>query len=173
MERIEGAKLILRCMAESDTDAIISWRNRDFVRRNFIYQALFTRESHENWIETMVKTKRVVQFIITEKSNNRDIGSVYLRDIDYENSKAEYGIFIGEEDALGRGFGTEAAKLMLKYAFEKLSLHKIMLRVFADNTRAVQSYINAGFVQEGYFKEEVKINGVYKDIIFMAKINEI
>lgn len=172
MKTMEGRNLVLRPINDSDTSNIISWRNKEFVRRNFIYQEMFTKESHENWIRTMVKTKKVIQFIMAERESGRDIGSVYLRDIDYKNAKAEYGIFIGEEDALGRGFGTEAAKLILTYAFEELYLHKIMLRVFAHNTRAVQSYLKAGFVQEGYFKDEVKINSEYYDIIFMAKINE-
>ena len=57
----EKAGIYLRPMTYEDTDDIVAWRNSDSVRKNFIYQALFTRESHENWIRTMVETGKVVQ----------------------------------------------------------------------------------------------------------------
>ena len=46
----EQAGIYLRLMTYEDTENIVNWRNSDAVRKNFIYQALFTRESHENWI---------------------------------------------------------------------------------------------------------------------------
>ena len=72
---------------------------------------------------------------------------------------------------MSKGIGSEAAKLALDYAFDCLKLHKVMLRVFAHNIRAIQSYKNAGFVQEAYLNDEIKIDNKYYDIILMAKIN--
>lgn len=143
--KLEGNKVYLRPMTKEDTDNIVNWRNKDFVRNNFIDRALFTHEGHLNWIKTMVDTKKVVQFIIVKKDDNKDIGSVYLRDIDYDAKTAEYGIFIGDEDALNKGFGSESAKLILKYAKEELKLNKVFLRLYKDNEKALNSYKNAGF----------------------------
>lgn len=168
---IEGDAIILRLMKEEDTDRIVKWRNTEFVRRNFIYRGLFTRQGHENWIRTMVDTGKVIQFIILRKTDQRPVGSVYLRDIDRTHNKAEYGIFIGEEEALGKGYGTEAAKLMIAYAFHEEGLHKLMLRVLAENVRAQRSYEKAGFVKEAYLKDEVFLDGRYQDVIYMAAIN--
>lgn len=97
--RDTGAGIYLRLMTREDTDRIVAWRNSDAVRKNFIYQALFTRESHENWIRTHVETGDVVQMIICDLANDKPLGSVYIRDIDRHHNKAEYGIFIGEADA--------------------------------------------------------------------------
>ncbi len=163
--------IYLRPMTYRDTDLIVSWRNSEGVRRNFIYQAMFTRESHENWIRTMVDTGKVVQFIICLGEGHVPVGSVYIRDIDRTHRKAEYGIFIGEEAARGRGVGTVAAKLMLEYCFGQEQLHKVFLRAFADNVRACRSYEKAGFVQEAYLKEDVCIDGVYRDMVLMAVLN--
>ena len=168
---IYGNKIMLRPMEESDTADIIRWRNTDFVRKNFIYQKPFTVESHHHWVETMVKTGKVVQFMICPCNRaSKAVGSVYLRDIDPVHHKAEYGIFIGEESALSKGYGTEAAQLMVKYAFHELHLHKVMLRVLADNVRAQKSYEKAGFQKEAYLKDEVFLNGKYCDVILMARI---
>lgn len=168
---MEGQDIYLRPMEYSDTDNIIKWRNTEFVRRNFIYQKPFTRQGHENWIKTMIDAGKAVQFIICIREGDEPVGSVYLRDIDRNHNKAEYGIFIGEEQALGKGYGTQAARLMIAYAFEKAGLHKLMLRVLAENKQALGSYEKAGFVQEAYLKDEVLLEGRYKDIIYMAVIN--
>lgn len=169
----EDAGIYLRKMTLEDTDNIVAWRNSDGVRKHFIYQGLFTRESHENWIHTMVETGRVVQLIICERAGDRPIGSVYIRDIDEQHHKGEYGIFIGEETARGRGLGTAAARLMIRYAFEELKLHRLFLRVYAENARAIGSYEKAGFVREAYLHDDVYVDGSYRDIVLMAVINKI
>lgn len=164
-------KIFLRKMEEQDTEDIIRWRNSDFVKQNFIYQKPFTVEGHHEWIRTMIDTGKAIQFMICEEETGRAVGSVYFRDIDEMHHKAEYGIFIGETDALGKGYGTEAAGKMIAYGFETLHLHKIMLRVLAENTAARRSYEKAGFHQEAYLKDEVYLEHQYKDVILMAVIN--
>lgn len=137
-------KIYLRPMEITDTDRIVAWRNRDFVRKNFIYQEPFTKEGHLSWIRTQVEPGYVMQFIICLQ-DGREIGSVYFRDINRETGIAEYGIFIGEKDAIGCGYGTAAAKEALNYAFAKLHLRTIFLRFLSDNIGARKSYENAGF----------------------------
>ncbi len=172
MDRIEGEKVYLRAMTEEDTDDIIRWRNHPAVRKNFIYQKLFTRESHLNWLHSVVETGKAVQFVIVDKQSGKSVGSVYLRDVDHENHKAEYGIFIGEDEARGKGIGTEAAQIFTRYGFEKLGLHRIYLRVFEENKQAIKSYEKGGFHREGLLTDDVCVQGEYRSIVWMAKICE-
>lgn len=164
---IIGKNIILRPMTYEDTDCIVMWRNKERVRRNFIFREAFTPESHENWMRTKVETGSAVQFIICEKEGMRPIGSVYFRDVDMDKKEAEYGIFIGEDDAAGKGYGTEAAKLAVKYAFENMKLYKIILRVFTDNEAAVSSYEKAGFVRRSILKAVECSDGEKKDMYLM------
>ena len=168
MDREAG--IYLRPMNRDDTDFVVAWRNKDDVRKRFIYREPFTRSTHEDWIKNMVETGRAVQMIICDLAA-KPLGSVYIRDIDRQHNKAEYGIFIGEAQARGRGVGTAAAKLMLRYCFQKEGLHRVYLRVFADNIQAVRSYEKAGFVREGLLRDDVYIDGSYCDMIWMAAVN--
>ena len=102
----------------------------------------------------------------------KPVGSVYYRDIDPHNRSAEYGIFIGEESARGKGLGTETARLFTDFGFAGLHLHRISLRVLAENTAARRSYEKAGFVQEGIFRDMELLDGQYRDVVFMARLAE-
>lgn len=160
----------IKKISYEDTDDIVRWRNSELVRKNFIFREFFTREIHENWMRTQVDTGKVVQFIIYE--NDRKVGSVYLRDIDKKNDKAEFGIFIGEEDCLGRGIGPESARLILNYGFDELKLNKIYLRVLAKNIRAIKSYEKIGFINEGIHRQDVILDDKAQDVIFMSILKE-
>lgn len=158
--------IYLRLMESADTDKIITWRNTPRVRDNFIYRKPFTKEGHLNWIRTQIEPGHVVQFMICETVSGRAVGSVYLRDIDQEKRLAEYGIFIGEEDALGKGYATRAARLMISYAFEELALHTVFLRVFADNAGARRSYEKAGFCLIEGKREMIETEEGAREMVF-------
>ena len=170
-QEIDGEKIVLKAITKEHTPLIVKWRNNPQVRQNFIFQDTFTEEIHNAWMDDKVASGEVVQYIIYTKPLDIAIGSVYLRDVDLEKQKAEFGIFIGEDLARGQGYGRIAAQLICQYGFQQLHLHKIMLRVFASNTGAIRSYEHAGFVQEAYLKDEEKIDGKFCDIIYMAMIN--
>ena len=163
-------QVTIRPVTEADTDRIIAWRNAPSVMAHFICRTPLTRKAHLNWLHNRVETGEVAQFVIYD--GETAVGSVYLRDIDRSNQKCEYGIFIGDEDCRGKGIGTAAAKLALAHAFEELGLNRVYLRVFADNLGAIKSYEKAGFRYEGTFRQDVMIDGMGEDIVFMAILRE-
>lgn len=169
---IVGEKVVLRPITMDDTDNIVKWRNNPSVRNNFIFRETFTPEIHNNWMKSKVFTGQVVQYIIEDKETSKPVGSIYFRDIDKNNESAEFGIFIGEDCARGKGFGSEATKLFVDFGLAELKLHRIFLRVLDENKSAIKSYINAGFQQEGVFHHMLKIDNEYRDVVFMAVFSE-
>ena len=147
MEYIVNDNLKVRPITMDDTDLIVEWRNKPRVKHNFLVQQPFTYEGHVQWMREKVETGIVHQFIMEEitSEGSRPIGSVYIRDIDMEALTAEYGVFIGEDDALGKGYGNAVVEWAVDYA-RKLGLKKFILRVLSDNTPALRSYMHAGFV---------------------------
>lgn len=168
---INGKSISLRPICDADTELIVRWRNDPEVFRYFIFREPFTPEMHQSWLRTKVASGKVVQYIILAGEARRPVGSVYFRDIDEKNASAEYGIFIGESCARGIGLGTETASLFTEFGFTVLGLHRISLKLIGGNERARRSYEKAGFVYEGLFRDMVKLDGKYSDIIFMAKLN--
>ncbi len=164
----KGPRLSLRLMEERDFPLIVKWRNMDRIRNNFIYRETFTMEGQRKWQETMIDTGKVVQFMICEEGRSfRPVGCVYFRDIDMEDKSAEYGIFIGEDDALGKGYGDETADLAVKYARDEMKLTRLILRVFKRNIPAIKSYEHAGFVKtEDVYAVECS-DGQKDDMIMM------
>ena len=162
----------IRKITEDDTPQVVAWRNAPSVVDQFIYRTPLTEEGHLKWYRERILKGEVVQFIITDTATNTDVGSVYFRDIDRDNKKCEYGIFIGDESCRGKGIGSTAAKLALDYAFSEMGMNRVFLRVFAKNPRAIKSYENAGFKYEGKFREDVIIDGTAYDMVFMAILKD-
>lgn len=167
LRSIKGEHIGLRPITDADTDSIVGWRNKDAVRMNFIFREKFTQEMHRDWLKSYVYSGKVIQYIIEEQKSSRAIGSVYIRDIDLKNQSGEFGILIGEDEYRGKGYGTETARLFIPYCFS-LGFHRIFLRVLADNRHAVRCYRRAGFREEGTFRDMVKLDGRYQDVVFMS-----
>lgn len=112
----------IRKIKIDDTENIVKWKNNINVKKNFCIQDNLTVETHLNWFKTKVLTGEVEQFIIVDEIEKKDVGSTYLRDIDFKNKKAEFGIFIGEDTARGKGIGAKSTKLTIEYGFNELRI---------------------------------------------------
>lgn len=169
--RIQGEQIYLRPITIEDTDKVVAWRNDSRVVENFIYRKPITRQEHLNWMKNKVDTGKVVQFIICDNINDRPLGSVYAQNFDEENKKAEWGIFLGEEEAFGKGIGTEAGELFLTYLFKTYKLHKIISRVLAHNKGCIHMCEKLDCMQEAYCKDDLFLEGTYADLVWFGKIN--
>ena len=171
MEKIMGKSVYLRPITEEDTDDIIRWRNSEAVRPYFIYQQPFTKEGHLNWLKNMIYSGKGYQFIVCMIEDDKPIGSTFLRDYDKEHNKIEYGMFLGSDTVKGKGIGKEICRLTWNYAFEELDVHKIFSRILADNMASRKSCEGAGMIEEAYLKDDVRINGEYRDLVWLSIIN--
>lgn len=172
IQRIEGEHLYLRRITEADTDKVVRWRNMPHVVEWFIYRTEVTRADHEKWLAEQVGTGLVEQFIIVLKQTGQEIGSQYFSHINPDTYSAEFGIFIGEKAALGHNYGTEVLHLALKYAFEEMNLHEVILRVLSDNERAIRSYESCGFHICPELTRDIILGGIRREIVFMKKEKE-
>jgi diamine N-acetyltransferase len=106
-------------------------------------------------------------FTVYERTTWRPVGWTYLFDVDWRGRTAGFGIIIGEADARGKGYGTEATRLMLDYSFTALGLHSVMLTTDSYNLAGQAAYRKAGFKEFGRRRECAPLNGTYHDWVYM------
>lgn len=97
------------------------------------------------------------------------LGELALNDVDPPNESAGFRIALSL-DHVGQGYGTEAARLVLRYAFDVVGLHRVELEVFAFNARAIRSYEKAGFVIEGRRRDALLWDGERHDAYVMGAL---
>jgi RimJ/RimL family protein N-acetyltransferase len=95
-----------------------------------------------------------------------------LSGIDWVAGSAWVGIGIGEPADWGKGYGTDAMRILLRYAFAWLNLHRVTLNVFGYNERAVRSYIKCGFTEEGRMRQWLNRGDQRWDLIHMGILKE-
>ena len=106
-------------------------------------------------------------FTIYEQPTLRPIGNTALRAVDHRNRSAVFGIMIGEPECRGKGYGTEATRLMLDYAFTALGLHSVMLTCYEFNLAGQRAYAKAGFKEFGRRRQCRWMGGRLWDEVYM------
>jgi len=108
------------------------------------------------------------EFMIRTLSDDRLIGFCGIRDVQWNHQTCEVGIGIGVADYRGHGYGTDAMRLLVGFAFRELNLHRITLETGATNARAIRAYQKAGFQIEVVQRAREYRDGVRNDILTMG-----
>ena len=168
-DRLEGPRVVLRRHVPGNLRAFERWYSDPEVARLTRYQdGPMRRDEIERFFAARVVGHDSLALAIHERATDRLIGTCAFSQLDGENGSALFHITIGEKDAWGRGYGTEATRLMLDHAFGTLGLHRVALAVFEFNERAIRSYRSCGFVVEGRAREAIWRNGRWWDEITMS-----
>jgi RimJ/RimL family protein N-acetyltransferase len=168
-EILAGDLVVLRRHVPDNVAAFRRWYADPEIARLARYQPSPMRpEEIDRFFEARVVGPDALAMAVHEKATNRLIGTCAFSQLDGENGSALFHITIGEADAWGRGYGTEATRLMLDHAFGALSLHRIGLYVFEFNVRAIRAYKRCGFVIEGRSRESIWRDGRWWDELAMS-----
>jgi RimJ/RimL family protein N-acetyltransferase len=131
---------------------------------------LFSKKASKEWLEKELEQSgsESIGFMIRTLTDDRVIGEIGLMEMNWNHREAFVGIAIGDQDYWGKGYGTDAMQVLLRYAFTELNLERISLDVFEYNPRAIHSYEKAGFRQEGRKRQYVERDGQRYDLIYMG-----
>jgi RimJ/RimL family protein N-acetyltransferase len=168
---MEGKLVRLRGYEKSDLDAVMRWWHDEEITK-VISVAVFPASSleEERFIESVASGKDASnkEFAIETLSNRKYIGAIGLHSINWLCRHAKLGIVIGDKEYWGRGFGTDAVRLLLRLAFEKMGLHRVELFVFTFNERAIACYEKCGFCREGVLRDYGFKLGAFQDVVIMS-----
>jgi len=147
---------------------------RDYEVQRLLGQTALpiTDEAEAAWFEHAVNASNEYHHPIHIIENDKLIGLCSLLNVDTRSRNAEYGISIGDKDSWNKGYGTDATSIMLRIAFDELNLHRVFLRVYDFNERAIRVYEKLGFVKEGVLRQHVFRDGKYHDVILMGLLRD-
>jgi RimJ/RimL family protein N-acetyltransferase len=165
---IVGERLYLRPLEPAQDNHLYSnWMNDEEIRRYFsIYPTSDTRGKER--LELLYRDGKHIIYGVALNQDNRLIGLVGLKDINYINQSAEFYIIIGDRTAWGKGYGTEATKLMIRYGFLELNLNRIQTQDMEGNIGGWRADEKAGFTYEGTIREVILRFGKYHNVRFYS-----
>ena len=163
---------------ETDAEAVAAWS------RDAEFQHLLETGVPRLWTARAVKADiaeaqgdekprdEVFPFVIRTLADDRLIGFINLEISHWSQRNAWIAIGIGQRENWGKGYGTDAMRVLLRFAFSELNLERLTLNTFAYNERAQRSYIKAGFVVEGRQRERLRRGSRRYDMIFMGILRD-
>jgi RimJ/RimL family protein N-acetyltransferase len=135
---------------------------------------LWSVRKNKEWFEEEPKagTPDYFLFTILTLAEDKLIGFIAFEGINWTNRDTYVAIGIGEREYWGKGYGTEAMRLMLRYGFTELNLHRVALTVYEYNSRGIRSYEKCGFKHEGRIREFILRDGKRWDMLHMGILRQ-
>jgi RimJ/RimL family protein N-acetyltransferase len=171
MPRLRGTRIMLREYRRDDLPWMRQWVNDPNIVSHLSDIFLYPHplESTEGYLDSILDGSSDSRgFVIADITDEAYIGQVNLDSIDWKNRVGRVGIVIGSTEYFGLGYGTEAMRLLIQFAFLEMNLNRLELDVYDFNERAIRSYLSCGFRQEGRLRERQYKNGRYVDVIQMG-----
>ena len=169
---MDGKLVRLRAYEKSDLDAVMKWINDEEVTDLLGGEVLaypVSSLAEAKFIDAAASpSDRHKDFAIETLVDRRYIGAISFNVIDWRNRSAGLGIVIGDKSLWGKGYGTDAMRVLMRLAFDKMNLHRLWLHVHDFNPRAIASYEKCGFKREGVLRQNHFARGKYHDTIVMA-----
>lgn len=162
-----GNRVYLRALCPEDLDGhYMSWLNdAEVCRYNSHHRFPYTRSQAEHYVSTVAASRENLVLAVVTKAKDLHIGNIALQNVDAISRSAEFAVLLGDKKYWGRGFGAEAAVLLIRHGFEALNLHRIYCGTFAPNEGMRRLAGALGFAQEGQRREAFFKNGAFVDII--------
>jgi len=161
-QRLEHAALLARWNADPDV--------RHWLHRSEDPPELLGRTAVEQKLRQVLADPGELRFVI-EAEDGSPIGDVGLLGI-HPCGRAELSIAIGEAGYRGRGYGRDAIRALLRFAFDELGLRRVTLIADADNARGIRCYARCGFRHEGVLRAHRLRYGQPLDMVAMAVLRE-
>jgi RimJ/RimL family protein N-acetyltransferase len=167
---LEGSKVRLRPVREEDLPHFVRWLNDRDVLQWLTLPKPPTMDEEQQWWEAEQRDPNDIVWAI-ETLDGRLLGDMALRPNPL-GRWADLGLFIGEKGVWSRGYGTDAVRTLLRYAFAGMRLNRVSLTADELNARALRCYEKCGFVREGLMRQHRVVDGQFRNTVMMGILRE-
>jgi len=169
---LQGEGIYLRPYAEGDLELVQFGKNDPRVRESLFLALPQTMEQVRAEMASWSTSKEIVLFTICSAAEGKPVGQTALVRIDLISRAAVFYIAIYDAEEWAKGYGGEAARMMVAYAFDQLNLNRIQLHVSCENTHAVAAYKKAGYSIEGTLRQAMYHHDHYVDFYVMGILRQ-
>ena len=166
---LQGDEVQLVALIPAHAGELAGWFHNAAFLRSFCSATALPKSEEDvlQIIEEYRRSETKCMFGLQRSTDQTLIGMGGYDDISWRNGVGILALSIDPKH-WGKGYGTEALRLLLKFAFMEMNWHKVQLTVFAYNERALALYSRAGFVREGAYREFIRRDGQRFDMILMG-----
>jgi RimJ/RimL family protein N-acetyltransferase len=178
---LETERLKLVAFEKDDTPLFSEWENSPAVQKFFfanpyaLPQPEKDAELFDHWLEEMAKSKCAIYKVVLKldaskrRAKERPIGLCGWHETGNIPGRYELWLYIGEENLLSRGLGTEIIKVLTRSLFENYAAHTVMLCFYSYNERGRKCYLEkCGFTPEGRRREAILWQGEFYDMEYAS-----
>ena len=170
---MKNDRIYLRALEPDDYLISIQWRKDDAIWSQLCGAKYYVSENYEKkWVEEAIWDNTKIRLAICLKENDLYIGNVYITDINQITRSGNSHILIGNKDCWGKGYASEAYRLLLDYAFKERGMHRIVAHVLEDNCASIALHKKCGYTQEGVFRKAVFKNGTWQNQIVFSILED-
>lgn len=169
---LTGERVYLRPLERDDLVHVRRWANDPEVRRLTAEVTPMSQATADEWYERVKADRDRVWFVIMVKEGDRPIGECGLLRMFPAWRTSDLSIILGEKDAWGQGYGSEAIRLLMDYAFGYLNMHRLAIGVVGFNERALGFYEKVGFRREGVQRDGYYYNHQYYEFVMMSILED-
>lgn len=162
-------RIYMAARRPDDYEALARWSNDPaYIQKIRLPAFPLNIEQIRKQEEDAITARGALIFRMRTLEDDHLIGTIGMYQVDAVLQSAEFGIAIGEPDYRGKGYGTEGTKLMVRYGFQEMNLHRVWLRVLETNPRAISVYEKCGFIYEGRKRQAYRRNGKWLDTLLYS-----
>jgi RimJ/RimL family protein N-acetyltransferase len=165
---LTGELVKLRALRSEDAQAIVALAaDPEFV--HYLANWSWSPYSLDDFLEFLSRRDpSTIRWAVECLEDGECLGTTSFHNLDFRNRNCVWGIGIGPPSRWGKGYGTEACKLAVRFAFKELGMEKVYLRVYEGNDRGRQAYEKAGFRVEGTLPRDIWLHGTFATTYLMA-----
>jgi UDP-4-amino-4,6-dideoxy-N-acetyl-beta-L-altrosamine N-acetyltransferase len=157
---------MLRPLSGEDKVRLFVWRNSPDVAKFMYTPHMISPAEHDRWWAGLPGATNRKYWII--EADAVPVGLINLTDLSMEHARGSWAFYLADPSSRGRGIGSGAGYLVLRYAFEDLALHKLGCEVLSNNLATVGLHLSAGFAIEGIFRQHIVKDGGRLDVLALA-----
>lgn len=169
---LSGEIVGLRSVEKNDLPVLMEWRNRPEHRQFFREYKELNSDIQNKWYEKFViGDSNTIMFSIVELKTSKLLGACGLCYINWVSRNADFSIYIGANGLyIDDKFAIDAAKVMMRYGFDELCLHRLWAEVYDFDQRKIEFFKNLNFKLDGTFRQSYWHDGCWHDSMFFSLI---